>query len=100
MSDSAKVRIERLQPYHRHGLRKQNVLWILNDLSSTDQHTALAPESTRIRSNEIARSEPARRCRMVRLPTVTAHDRSPAAAALRRRMAIARTAKAPLICRS
>lgn len=42
MSDSAKVRIERLQPYHRHGLRKQNVLWILNDLSSTDQHTALA----------------------------------------------------------
>jgi hypothetical protein len=42
MSDAAKVRIEKLQPYHRHGRRKQNVLWILNDLSSTDQHTALA----------------------------------------------------------
>jgi hypothetical protein len=42
MSDTAKIRIEKLQPYHRHGRRKQNVLWILNDLSSTDQHTALA----------------------------------------------------------
>jgi hypothetical protein len=42
MSDAAKARIEKLQPYHRHGRRKQNVLWILNDLSSTDQHTALA----------------------------------------------------------
>jgi hypothetical protein len=42
MSDTAKVRIERLQPYHRHGRRQQNVLWILDDLSSTDRHTALA----------------------------------------------------------
>jgi hypothetical protein len=41
MSDTAKVRIEKLQPYHRHGRRNQNVLWILDDLSSTDQHTGL-----------------------------------------------------------
>jgi hypothetical protein len=41
MSDTAKARIEKLQPYHRHGRRKQNVLWILDDLSSTDQHTGL-----------------------------------------------------------
>jgi hypothetical protein len=41
MSDTAKVRVQRLQPYHRHGRRKQNVLWILDDLSSTDQHTGL-----------------------------------------------------------
>jgi hypothetical protein len=42
MSDTAKDRIERLQPYHRHGRRQQNVLWILDDLSRTDRHTAVA----------------------------------------------------------
>ena len=41
MRDTAKGRIERLQPYHRHGRRQQNVLWILDDLSRTDRHTAL-----------------------------------------------------------
>ena len=42
MSDTAKHRIEKLQPYHRHGGWQQNVLWILDDLSRTDRHTALA----------------------------------------------------------
>ena len=42
MSDTAKIRVKKLQPYHRHGRRKQNVLWILDDLRSTDQHMALA----------------------------------------------------------
>jgi hypothetical protein len=53
MSDAAKVRIEKLQPYHRHGRRKQNVLWILNDLSSTDQHTALALRINTYRKQQI-----------------------------------------------
>ena len=53
MSDTAKVRIERLQPYHRHPRRKQNVLWILDDLSSTDQHTALALSINTYRQKQI-----------------------------------------------
>jgi hypothetical protein len=56
MSDTAKVRIQRLQPYHRHGRRKQNVLWILDDLSSTDQHTGLALRFNTCRQQQIPTS--------------------------------------------
>jgi hypothetical protein len=56
MSDTAKVRIQKLQPYHRHGRRKQNVLWILDDLSSTDQHTGLALRFNTYRQQQISTS--------------------------------------------
>jgi hypothetical protein len=42
MSEAAKDRIKRMQPYHRYGRLNENVLWILDDMSSTDQRQGLA----------------------------------------------------------
>jgi hypothetical protein len=42
MSDATKDRIKRMQPYHRYGRLNENVLWILDDMSCTDQNEALA----------------------------------------------------------
>jgi hypothetical protein len=53
MSDTAKSRMERLQPYRRHGRLKQNALWILDDMRSTDQRTGLTLRLNTYRQQQI-----------------------------------------------